>query len=219
MKKIIIAVDGPAGSGKGTISSALAKEFNLACIDTGALYRAVAYSMIKDGVSVEDEVKAEEYAKMLGTEISFDILTSKEIRTGEVGQGASKVSAIPGVRQALFECQVNFANNPPADKDGSVLDGRDIGTVIAPQADVKLFLTATAEERANRRFKEFQAKGMDDTYESVLKAIKERDERDSNRSSAPLKAAEDAIMLDTSDIGIEEENKKAIEIVLKKIQK
>ena len=211
---IMVAIDGPASAGKGTISSALAEEFNLACMDTGALYRAVAYSMIKESISIDDEDKAIEHANMLGNEISFDILESPALRSSEAGAGSSKVSVIPGVRKALLDCQINFAHNKPDDKYGTILDGRDIGTVICPDADVKLFITASAEVRAERRYKDLIARGEDVSLEKVLQDIQERDARDMGRESAPLRPADDAIIIDTTLLSIEEAISAATEAVI-----
>lgn len=204
MKKIVVAVDGPAGAGKGTISKALAEKFNLAYMDTGTVFRAVAYLMLKDNISTNNKDKAIEYAKKLGKEVSFDILKSEDLRSGEVGLNASKVAAVPEVRKILLDCQVSFAKNSPKDKHGSILDGRDIGTVVCPYADVKLYITASPEVRAERRIKDLIAKGEDVSFEKVLEDVKARDARDMERTTAPLKPADDAIIIDTNKLSREE---------------
>ena len=192
---MIIAVDGPAASGKGTIAKALARRFGLPHMDTGLLYRAVALNLLKWDGDPESEfaaVRACDFSQM-----DFD---DPELRTEAVGGIASRISAYPLVREALIERQRAFANQP----GGAVLDGRDIGTVIAPEADVKLFVTASPEVRAHRRFDELVRAGRSAHYEDVLADIRARDDRDSHRAAAPLAKAEDAMLLDTSDMGIEE---------------
>lgn len=214
--KIIVAVDGPAGAGKGTVSKALAKKFNLAYMDTGTLYRAVAYLMISDNINPDNKEEAVNYAKKIGDEVSFDILKKPELRTSNVGINASKVSSIPEVRKALFDCQVNFANNISEGKGGSILDGRDIGTVICPDANVKLFITASAEVRAKRRYAELIERGEDISFDEVLIDIKSRDRRDSERANSPLKPAEDAVIINTGHLSIEEAINSATNVVLEK---
>ena len=184
-----VAIDGPAAAGKGTISRAVAERFGFAHLDTGLLYRAV-------GAKVLDGMKPLEAAKAL---MPTD-LEAANLRTPAVAQAASQVAVIPEVRAALPDFQRSFARRA----GGAVLDGRDIGTVICPDADVKLFVTASAEVRAERRFLELAASGQDVTREDVLTDVLARDERDSTRSAAPLRPAEDAVMLDTSKLGIEE---------------
>jgi CMP/dCMP kinase len=192
---MIVAVDGPAASGKGTIAKALARRFGLPHMDTGLLYRAVALNLLKWDGDPESEfaaVRACDFSQM-----DFD---DPELRTEAVGGIASRISAYPLVREALIERQRGFANQP----GGAVLDGRDIGTVIAPEADVKLFVTASPEVRARRRFDELVWAGRSAHYEDVLADIRARDDRDSHRAAAPLVQADDAVLLDTSDMGIEE---------------
>ncbi len=184
-----VAIDGPAASGKGTISRAVAAQFGLGHLDTGLLYRAVGARML-DGM---DPVEAAE--TLNPEEIDEDAL-----RTPDVAQAASKVAAIAQVRAALVDVQRAFARRA----GGAVLDGRDIGTVICPEAEVKLFVTASAEVRAERRWKELAAKGHRVAYEEVLADVRERDARDAGRSDAPMKRAEDAVLLDTSTLSIEE---------------
>jgi len=196
--RLTVAIDGPAAAGKGTISKAVASHFGFAHLDTGLLYRAVGAKVL----SGADPVAA---ARSLDT---FD-LENDDLRTPAVAQQASVVAAIADVRTALVAFQRDFA----ARDDGAVLDGRDIGTVICPQADVKIFVTASAQCRAKRRFDELVAKGVDITLETVLADVKERDARDSSRATAPLVPADDAVLLDTSELSIEQAVSDAIAIV------
>lgn len=200
-----IAIDGPAAAGKGTISKAIAAHFGFAHLDTGLLYRAVGIKALDRGRGVIDPIAAEELAKRL----SDDDLARDDLRSPRVARAASKVAAIAGVRAALLEFQKSFAKRP----GGAVLDGRDIGTVICPDAEVKLFVTATDEVRARRRYDELTAKGEDTTPERVLADLRQRDARDAGREDAPMIAAEDAVLLDTSDMSIDEAIAKANEII------
>ena len=188
----MIAVDGPAASGKGTIAKALAAHFGLPHMDTGQLYRAVALNLWRWGGDPANEFEAMRAAQDLHL-IDMD---DPELRSEIVSKFASAVSAYPGVRSALFDRQREFASQ----SGGAVLDGRDIGTVIAPDADVKLFVTATCEVRAGRRLRELEQRGMPAHYAEVLADIQARDERDSHRDAAPLIQAPDAILLDTSSL-------------------
>jgi len=187
---MIIAIDGPAASGKGTLARRLARHFNLAHLDTGKLYRAVALHALASGGDPADAAVAEAAAKKVTGQELDDPRLSEE----RVAQAASVVAAIPAVRQALLAFQRDFARRPP----GAVLDGRDIGTVIAPDADAKLFVTAGPEARAARRFKELRDSGKPAIYEAVLQDMKDRDARDSQRRAAPLVPAGDAFVLDTT---------------------
>ena len=193
-----IAIDGPAAAGKGTISKAIAAELGLAHLDTGLLYRAVGARTL-EGVSAIDAALS----------LSAADLDRPDLRGAEVAQAASKVAVIAEVRAALVDFQRAFARRA----GGAVLDGRDIGTVICPQAEVKLFITASAEVRAKRRFVELQAKAEATTLEQVLADVKNRDDRDMNRAAAPLRAAEDAIVIDTSDLAIEQAVACALSII------
>jgi cytidylate kinase len=188
---MIIAVDGPAASGKGTIAQALAKHYGLPHMDTGLLYRAVALNLWRWGGDPASEFEALRACDMLNIDPE-----DQELRSEPVSMIASSISAYPSVRTALRERQQEFAARP----GGAVLDGRDIGTVIAPNADVKLFVTASPEVRAERRAKELAGRGMTAHFEEVLADIQARDERDSGREAAPLRQAEDAIRLDTSEM-------------------
>jgi cytidylate kinase len=214
MKPFVIALDGPAAAGKGTLAKRLAAHFNLAYLDTGSLYRAVGLSVLRQGKDPTDPVAATEAAKRLPA----DLLQDPDLRSAAAGDASSKVAAIPGVRAALFDWQRRFAADPqPAGdgslRSGSVLDGRDIGTVICPDAEVKIFVTASPEARANRRLKELQARGEKAIYARVLEDIVARDARDTARADAPMKAAEDAVHLDTSDLDIDQVFAKAKAIV------
>ena len=203
-KRPVIAVDGPAASGKGTIARALAARFDLPFMDTGLLYRAVALNLWRWGGDPADEFEALRAADDLG----FDP-DDQELRSEPVSAIASRISAYPSVRAALLQRQQDFARQ----EAGAVLDGRDIGTVIAPEADVKLYVTASPEVRAGRRLKELEQRGMHAHYDDVLADIRARDERDSTRDVAPLKPASDAILLDTSDLDLDSAIAEALRLV------
>jgi len=207
---MIIAIDGPSGAGKSTLGKMLAKRLGLLYIDTGAMYRAVAWAVLDAGVSIDDHEKVIEIARASTIELAGepDNLrvringkdVSESIRTREIGQASSIISSISDVRRRLVERQQELGRTGK----GCVLDGRDIGTVVFPNADLKFFLTAAAEARAQRRFKEDVLRGIDTTYESTLAEIKQRDERDMTRADSPLTVAADAIEIDTSDLELEE---------------
>jgi CMP/dCMP kinase len=201
---LVIAVDGPAASGKGTIAQALARRFGLPHMDTGLLYRAVALNLWRWGGDPGNEFEALRACHELGVDPE-----DEELRSEPVSRIASSISAYPAVRSALLERQQEFASQ----SGGAVLDGRDIGTVIAPGADVKLFITATPEARAQRRVRELLERGMPVRYEDVLADVRARDERDSHRAIAPLKQAEDAILLDTTDLDVEQAIAGAVRLV------
>jgi CMP/dCMP kinase len=202
---MIIAVDGPVASGKGTISKALAEHYGLPHLDTGSLYRAVAVVLLDKGLSACNDAAAIEAARTLNL-VDID---EKKIRTAAAGAGASRVAIVPEVRQALFDVQRNFA----LQDGGAVLDGRDIGTVVCPEADVKIFVRADPAERARRRMLELSTKGEHVSFDEMLAQTLERDERDSNRADAPLKPADDAHLLDTTGLSIEAAVEKARLIV------
>ncbi|MBL3608715.1 (d)CMP kinase [Rhodovulum sulfidophilum] len=193
-----VAIDGPAAAGKGTISRAVAVHFGFAHLDTGLLYRAVGARML-DGLDPVDAART----------LEPSVLERGDLRAPEVAQAASKVAAIPEVRAALVDFQRAFA----ARAGGAVLDGRDIGTVICPEAPAKLFVTASDEVRAERRFLELRQKGVETSFEEVLAEMRERDARDSARATAPLRPAEDAVILDTSRLSIEAAVGAAIETI------
>lgn len=198
-KPIVIAVDGPAASGKGTVSRRVAHFYDLEYLDTGRLYRGVGWLMLARGLDPRDPTEAEETAR----DFTLSKIDSADIRTPEVGRAASHVAVVPGVRAALLDFQRDFAFNPPKGRAGSVLDGRDIGTVICPDATVKLFIDASAEERAKRRWKELNARDATISYDSVLDDIRRRDRRDASREAAPMKAAQDAHLIDTTSLDID----------------
>ncbi len=202
---MIIAIDGPAASGKGTIARQVAAVYGLHHLDTGLLYRAVAKAVLDAGYSPSDVERAIEAAIALDP-AKFD---DNALKLPAITEAASVVAAIPQVRQALMSYQRQFATRPP----GAVLDGRDIGTVIAPGADVKIFVTATPEARARRRTLEFRARGEDVDEQDVLADIQRRDERDTRRATAPLKPAPDAYLLDTTHLGIDAAFRAAVDII------
>lgn len=202
---MIIAIDGPAASGKGTLGKRLATHYGYRHLDTGLIYRAVAKTMLDGGHALTDEARA------VAAAVALDAghLGDPALKTDIMGQAASVISAYPGVRAALFDFQRDFASHPP----GAVLDGRDIGTVICPYAEVKIFVIASPEVRARRRTLEIAGRGEPVDEAAVLEDIKKRDERDRNRAAAPLKAADDAHLLDTSALDIEGAVRAAIDIV------
>lgn len=193
---MIIAIDGPAAAGKGTLARRLAARFDLALLDTGLLYRAVGKGMLRRGEDLEDVQSAAGAAQKLRA----SDLDAADLRDEDAATAASKISIVPGVRAALLKFQRDFASHPPDGKKGAVLDGRDIGTVVCPDADVKLFITASAEIRAERRYKELLARDVPAIYARILEDVEARDARDRDRSASPLVPADDAIIIDTSDL-------------------
>lgn len=208
---MIIAIDGPSGAGKSTLGKMLAKKLGLLYLDTGAMYRAVALAAIRNGIELGDEVKVAEAAGNAEIELKgeADLLriflngddVSDEIRTLEIAQAASVVSTISEVRKTMVDLQRRLGEQDPA---GCVLEGRDIGSVVFPNADIKFFLTARPEARARRRFEEDRSKGRVSTYEHTLAEINERDERDVARTDSPLTISEDAVVIDTSELDLSE---------------
>lgn len=217
---MIIAIDGPSGAGKSSLGKMLAKNLNLLYLDTGAMYRAVSLAVLDNGVSFEDKEKVAEVARtskieLVGEPENLKVFlngknVSAEIRTNEVGQAASIVSAVSAVRKILVEHQRKLGEYS---KNGAVLDGRDIGTVVFPNADIKFFLTAKPEARARRRFEEDLAKNRAVSFEQTFAEIKERDERDVSREDSPLSIAEDAIVIDTSELNLSEVYEQMLEII------
>lgn len=212
----VIAIDGPAASGKGTLARKLAAELGFAYLDTGALYRCVGKAVLDAGGDPADGAAAIAAAKSLQHTLKADDLQDPALRTDTVGSAASNVAKFAEVRRALFEFQRDFAQTPRQGCGGVILDGRDIGTVIAPDADVKLFVTASVEERARRRLAELSGKGIETDFDTVLADMKSRDERDSARDAAPLKPADDAVTLDTSAMDADAVMAKALETIRQK---
>jgi cytidylate kinase len=198
-KSFVVALDGPAASGKGTLGELIAKQYDFAYLDTGSLYRGVAFVVLSAGRDPGDVASATRAAR----EFSLDQIEGADIRTREVGAAASKVAAMPEVRRALLDFQRRFAAEPPGARAGAVLDGRDIGTVVCPDADVKFFVVATPQTRAHRRWLELRDLKPGLTKEDVFADLAERDARDAARADAPMAKAEDAELLDTTDLTIE----------------
>jgi cytidylate kinase len=210
---MIIAIDGPAASGKGTLARRLARHFKLALLDTGGLYRATALHALADGGDPADPAVAAAAARR----VTAADLADPRLRDERVARAASVVAAIPAVRQALLAFQRHFARHPPGGEPGAVLDGRDIGTVICPDADAKLFITASLEARAARRFQELRETGAEAIYEAVLQDMKDRDARDSQRRAAPLVPADGAFVLDTTTLDAEAAFAAALDFIGRKL--
>ena len=208
--KFTVAIDGPAAAGKGTVSKAVAKVFGFGHLDTGLLYRAIGVMALHRGRGVVDPNIAAE----LAAELSESDLDRDDLRTARAARSASKVAALPEVRAALVDFQCKFARR----KGGAVLDGRDIGTVICPKAEVKLFVTASDAVRAKRRFEELQAAGADTTLEQVMADLKSRDARDESRETAPTKCADDAHLIDTTQLSIDAAVAEAVALIKKRIE-
>lgn len=220
---INIAIDGPGGAGKSTVARAVAKQLGFIYVDTGAIYRAIGLKFVRTGKSFTNE---NIISVLPGTELSLTHIDGEQhiiidgedvsslIRTQEISSAASKVSAVPEVRAFLLDLQRDIAR-----KNNVIMDGRDVGTVILPNAEVKIFLTANVEVRARRRHRELMAKGLEtpDTFERVLKEVSERDKADSERATAPLKPAEDAVLVDTSDMDFEQSVQTVINIIRRKV--
>lgn len=218
-----IAIDGPSGAGKSTMAKAVSAELGCVYLDTGAIYRTVAYHMILMGISPKDRDGVNRLIDDVNIDIQFPgdgrqhmILNgydvTDEIRTSQISQGASQVSAHPVVREVLLDLQRNMAK-----KNNVIMDGRDIGTVVLPDADVKIFLTASAKVRAKRRLLELEEKGETITFQQVLADIEERDERDSTRAIAPLRCAVDAVRVDTSNLTLQESVNRILQVIREKL--
>lgn len=212
----VIAIDGPSASGKGTIARKLAAHLDFAYLDTGLLYRAVGMAVLRAGADPADPVLAEKEARALNATTLMQS-NDEELRSDTASVAASKVAAIPAVREALLKFQKDFCAHPPENRTGAVLDGRDIGTVIAPDAKVKIFVTASAEIRADRRFKELQSRGITTSYGDVLADMQARDARDAARAIAPTRPAPDAVLLDTDNLNAQQALDAAIKIVENKL--
>jgi cytidylate kinase len=213
-RPFVVAIDGPAGSGKGTLARRLAERFGFAHLDTGALYRATALLVLDETGDPALPMAAEAAARR----VDLELLTDPRLRGDRIAAAASVVAAIPEVRRALLGLQRNFAAHPPPPARGAVLDGRDIGTVVCPEADVKLFITAGADVRAARRVRELREQGSTAIYESVLQALNERDARDSGRLAAPLAAAADAEIIDTTALDADAVLERASDLVARSLK-
>ncbi|AWI51351.1 (d)CMP kinase [Actinobacillus porcitonsillarum] len=221
MKNVIITVDGPSGAGKGTLCYALAQKLGFDFLDSGAIYRITALAATKKAIPLDDENALAEIGQNLDVQFipqdgEVNVILNSEnvgdqIRTAEAGQNASKVAAFPKVRQALLQRQRDFAS-----EKGLIADGRDMGTVVFPEAQIKLFLDASAEERAKRRVKQLQSKGFNANFDEILAEIKERDFRDRNRAVAPLVPAADALLLDSTNLSIDEVIQQALDYISSK---
>lgn len=218
----IIAIDGPAASGKGTLARRIAEKLSYAHMDTGLLYRAIAYGVLQTGAAPTDQTAALTSAQNLAALNGNHGISVDALKEERITEAASHVAAIPEVRKILLVIQRAFAENPSILPNGNkclgaVLDGRDIGTVICPAAPVKLYITASLETRAQRRFKELQNKDITVTYEAVFRDMQERDARDAARASSPMKPADDAVLLNTTDLGPDEALEKALSVIRDKI--
>ena len=220
---VAIAIDGPAGAGKSTIAKRVAEELNFMYVDTGALYRAVALCAIQKNIEPDDSQRVSEMLSEIKVQLAFNYRfekvvlldgrdVSSQIRTPEVSMAASKISALPQVRAYLLDLQRDIAK-----ENNVIMDGRDIGTVVLPDAKVKIFLTASPQVRAERRYKELSEKGANVSFDEVLRDVNERDYNDSHRKTAPLKPAEDSVFVDTTDLDFEQSVEKIISVIKERI--
>ena len=220
---VAIAIDGPAGAGKSTIAKRVAEELNFMYVDTGALYRAVALCAIQKNIEPDDSQRVSEMLSEIKVQLAFNYRfekvvlldgrdVSSRIRTPEVSMAASKISALPQVRAYLLDLQRDIAK-----ENNVIMDGRDIGTVVLPDARVKIFLTASPQVRAERRYKELSEKGANVSFDEVLRDVNERDYNDSHRKTAPLKPAEDSVFVDTTDLDFEQSVEKIISVIKERI--
>jgi len=216
-RKIVIAVDGPAASGKGTLAKKMADRLGYAYLDTGALYRAVAFATLELGGDPSKSEDVKPALAIIRRNLTPELLANPALRSHNVSEAASKVAVLAEVRAGLVGYQREFAKNPPGNVGGAVLDGRDIGTVICPDADLKFFVTATPEERARRRFDELKTRYPELTPEKVLQDILQRDQRDSGRKMAPALAADDACVLDTTRMNPSEALQEAFALIRSKL--
>ncbi|MFT7087859.1 MAG: cytidylate kinase [Rickettsiales bacterium] len=220
-KPLLISIDGPSSSGKGTVAKKVAKYFGLSCLNTGALYRAIAFLALKEGLDLQNDISKivllcdkiiQNKDDAVNANLSFD-LESPEIHNEEIGKAASIVAGNPEIRKALFNLQKNFAKKGIRNDGGAVLEGRDIGTTICPDANYKFFIIADVKVRAERRFKQLKNNSKEADFDVILKQLENRDEQDTNRASSPLKKAEDAIEIDTSKMSAEEVFQKILNCV------
>ena len=223
----VIALDGPAGAGKSTVAKRVAEQLGYALVDTGAIYRSVTLLALRGGIDIDDGARLGDVARTLAEKLRFSMKAGKNttwvgdedvsaaIRTSEVSTASSSVSRHPEVRSALLELQRTLGRRPP----GAVLEGRDIGTVVFPDADVKIFITASAEERAKRRVKELHERGSSEDYAKVLEQIRTRDKQDSERALAPLKSAEGSAIVDTSGKSVDDVVKEIIGLIRHTLEK
>lgn len=211
--KLIIAIDGTAASGKGTLAKQIAHELGFSHLDSGKLYRFIGHNMVVKGLDFNNKMAAIEIAAEITGTLKPEDLGDPALMSDSAGKAASNIAVIADVRECLLEYQRTFAYNPPEGAKGAVIDGRDIGTVVCPDADIKFYVDADIKIRAQRRHKDLQSQGISVTYDAVLADMHERDQRDASRETAPMKPAEDSILLDTSEMSIDQVREKALSII------